>query len=41
MNVGLPAFKGLLLPFSLPQSMEAMFEWEDEDEDKEDKVVLP
>lgn len=29
---------GLFLPF-LPQSMEAMFEWEDEDEDKEDKVV--
>lgn len=27
-----------VLPF-LPQSMEAMFEWEDEDEDKEDKVL--
>lgn len=31
--------KCLLLPFP-PQSMETMFEWEDEDEDKEDKVEL-
>lgn len=32
-------FTGPLL--LLPQSMEAMFEWEDDDEDKEDKVASP
>ncbi len=40
MNLCFPyMFECLLLCFLL-QSMEAMFEWEDEEEDKEDKVVI-
>lgn len=34
-------WKSLPAPLLLLQTMEAMFEWEDEDEDKEDKVVPP
>lgn len=38
MNFIFQTVKRLLLPFFLLQSMEAMFEWEDDEEDKEDKV---
>lgn len=34
-------WKSSLALLLLPQTMEAMFEWEDEDEDKEDKVTPP